>query len=176
MDHRNAHGEASECSKNTDDHSLRDKDSDDLVRLRPERLHDANLAGFLHGHCDERVHDSESRHQNDEHEKKKHDIPFHADRVEDLFVHVDPAHRELWAWEGGVHFVAHGIGEVGVGGGQGQSVCAAAEIVKFLADVKRHEEELAVVKIASALKDACHLKFGWQDHLLQGRDIGGFFA
>ena len=176
LNHRNAHGESRECSKNTHDHSLCNEDSDNLVRLRPQRLHDSDLAGLLHGHCDERVHDSEGGDQNDEHEKKKHDISFHADRVEDLFVHVDPAHREVWSRQGGVQFVAHRVGEVGVGGGKGQAVGTAPEVVEFLADVERHEKELAVVEIASALEDPSDLEFGWQDHLLQSGDICRFVA
>src|SRR6478736_1999366 len=90
-------GMAENCksSKETDDCPLAKKNPDDLCDVRSERFHDSDLTSLLHGHCDQRAHDSERRYDHDEEQQEKHYRPLEPHCFEVLAVHVDPCLRVL---------------------------------------------------------------------------------
>ena len=60
-----------------------------------ESFHDSNFATFLHGHGDQRAHDSEGGDDDDEEEQKEHHVSLQPDCLEDLVIHIDPGPRDL---------------------------------------------------------------------------------
>ena len=46
-----------------------------------------------------------------------------------------------------------------------------AEVVEFLPDVERNDEEFTVVNITATFEDAGDFQFGGEDHLLEGGDV-----
>src|SRR5437764_8864746 len=90
-----AQAEAGQCSEKTDHHSLTEKNPNDLGYVRPQCLHDPDLAPLLYGHGDESAHDAKRRDDDDEKEKEKHHRSFQPNCFEILSIHVDPGLSEL---------------------------------------------------------------------------------
>src|SRR6266446_640559 len=146
-----AEPEASECSEEADDGALSEKNPDDLRDVCAQRFHNSDLAPLLHGNGDECAHDSERCDDDYEKEEKKHHRPFEAHGFKILAVHVDPGFGKLWHLEKFLDFFFHALSAVGIVGLDRDAVERVAEIVKFLADVNRHEQKLGIMQIMAGL-------------------------
>ncbi len=93
---RDACQQAGQRAEDSHDDALREKHADDLHRPRAERLHDADLARLLDSDSDQRIHDAEGGNEDDEEKKKKHDVPLHANSVEELLVEIYPGEGHDW--------------------------------------------------------------------------------
>ena len=124
-----ARSQSDEGAENADHDALSDEDPDDLSGAGPERLEDSDLARLLHGHGDERVHDAEGGHDDNEEQNEKHDIALHVDGLEQFAVHVHPSRNPQGGINAALHARTDGRGLVGVHGFDGQSVHAVTQSV-----------------------------------------------
>src|SRR5262249_15920573 len=103
----------------------------------------------------------------DEEEQKEHDVALEPDRFEELTIHFRPGLRENGRLEKLVDGILYRACAVRIVGANGNAVERIAEIVKFLPDVERHEEELGVVLITAGLENPGDGKFLRQNNVAQ---------
>src|SRR6476659_6826997 len=82
--------QARDCAEKADNCPLTKEHPDNLRNVRPERFHNSDLVPLLYRYGDERAHDSKSRHDHDEEQKKRHHRAFQPHRFEKLAIHIDP--------------------------------------------------------------------------------------
>src|SRR4029077_11821841 len=90
-DQCHSEAQASDRSEKADNCPLTKEHPDNLRNVRPERFHNYDLVPLLYRHRDERAHDSKSRYDHDEEQKKKHHRACEPNRFEILAIHIDPS-------------------------------------------------------------------------------------
>src|SRR5262249_12514945 len=137
-----AEPEASKRSKQADHGSLTEENPNDLRDVCSQRFDDPDLAAFLHGYGDERAHDPERGHNDNEEQQKEHNGSLESNSLEILPVHVDPCFGKLRRGEEISDLVFHPLRAVRVVGFDGDAMKRIAQAVEFLTDVERDEQEL----------------------------------
>src|ERR1051326_296669 len=149
-----AQAEASKRSKKADHGTLAEKNPDNLPDVCAERFHNSDFPAFLHGHGDERAHDSEGSDHHNEEKQKEHDRALQSNRLEILPVHIYPGFGKLRRGEEVLDFILHSLGAVRIVGLDGNAMKRVAQVIKFLTDIKWNEQKLGIVNIVASLIDA----------------------
>ena len=122
----------------------------------------------MHGDSNERVHDTERRHDNDKKEEEKHHRPLEPHRFEELVIHVDPSLGILGRLEKFLDLLLYPFRAVRIDGSHGDAVKCITEPIQFLPDVNRHEKKLRVMQVMPGLEDAGY------GQLLRQHDLAQF--
>src|SRR5580704_13741333 len=150
VDREQTEPDADGHAKDADDETLQHENAQDFSRSRPERFHDANLAGLLDGDRNQRAHNAEGRHDDDERQDKEHHRFLDLDRTEQPLVQFRPGLRAQGPREFLVQYVRYGTGAVNrVVRANLDPVDSVAQTVKFLRGFEGHKDQAHIVFIHS---------------------------